>query len=104
MVAPEFALALMVVSIILAVGVGLCLRRLGIACLTAIAFLAVLWILANQAIATGWHDADGFIDCGIYCAGRQEAVAVVFWYAPVIAGILLLIALVSAIIHTRRQW
>jgi hypothetical protein len=103
MVAPELALALLMASLILAVGVGLFLHRLGTACLTAVAFLAVLWLLAQHAIAIDWHDADGFIDCGRYCTDRQQAIGVVFFYAPVTTGILLLIALVSAITHSRRH-
>jgi hypothetical protein len=64
MVAPEFALGLIVASLILAVGVGFFLHRIGMACLTAVGLLAILWILANQAIATGWHDADGISTAG----------------------------------------
>jgi hypothetical protein len=103
MVAPEFTLALLVASLILAVGVGLFLHRLGTACLIAVAFLAILWILTNQAIASDWHDADGFIDCWPHCTDHQQAIGVVIFYAPLTAGILLLIALVSAIVHARSQ-
>jgi NADH:ubiquinone oxidoreductase subunit 6 (subunit J) len=93
----------LVAVLILAVGIGLFLRRLGTACLITVAFLAILWILANQAIETDWHDADGFIDCWPHCTAHQKAIQAVFWLAPVTAGLLLVVALVSAIVRARSQ-
>jgi hypothetical protein len=95
--------ALLVAIGLLAAALGWWQRRIGAACLTGIAVLALVWILANYAISINWHDANGFIDCGLHCTARQGAVGIVFWYAPIIAGILLVIALVSAIIHALRQ-
>jgi hypothetical protein len=90
----------LVAVLILAVGIGLFLRRLGTTCLICV---AILWILANQAIETDWHDADGFIDCWPHCTAHQKAIQAVFWLAPVTAGLLLVVALVSAIVRARSQ-
>jgi hypothetical protein len=95
------ALFLLVAVFILALGLGLWRHHLGAACLTAVACLALLWILANYAISIGWHDAGGIIDCGVHCTEWQTRIAVVFWYTPIVAGVLLLIALVTAVIHAR---
>jgi hypothetical protein len=93
---------LLVAIFIVAVGLGLQYGRLGAASLTAAAFLALLWILAYYAMSIDWHDADGSFDCWPGCTALQGAIATVFFLAPVIAGSLLLVALVSsAISHAR---
>jgi hypothetical protein len=98
---PIFFLLLAV--FILAVGLGLWQHHLGAACLTAVAFFTFVWILANYAISIDWHDADGFTDWWPRCSAQQKAIQAIFWFAPVFAGVLLLIAPVSALIHARRS-
>jgi hypothetical protein len=97
------ALLLLLGVFILALGLGLWRHHLGAACLIAFAFLALLWILASYAISIDWHDADGIIDCWPSCTAWQDRIAVVFWYTPVVAGVLLLIALLTAITHARNS-
>ena len=85
------------------VGIGWFLHRLGTTCLTAVALLAILWFLANYAISIDWHDADGIFDCWPGCTAHQKAIQVVFWLAPVTAGFLLFIVLVSAIVQRSQR-
>jgi hypothetical protein len=56
--------------------------------LIAVGGLAALWLLAEVAIATDWHDADGFLDCYPSCSALHVAVGVLFWGAPAAALVL----------------
>ena len=73
------------------------LQRLTAVSLAALVPLAALWVLNFYAVSTNWQDVGGFIDCGVHCSSSQETAGMLFFYVPVIAGFLLIIALVSAL-------
>jgi hypothetical protein len=41
--------------------------RLGVASAVVLVLAAVTWVLDFAALTTGFHDADGFVDCGHAC-------------------------------------
>jgi hypothetical protein len=70
--------------------------------LIAVGALAVLWLLSELAIATDWHDADGFLDCYPNCSALHFTVGVFFWGAPAAALVLVATAVVARIMRARR--
>jgi hypothetical protein len=68
------------------------------AVLIALSSLATVVALDLIAISTHFHDADGFVDCGLYCSTWQQTVG---WTLSV--GTLLLVALSVAVI-VRETW
>ena len=88
---------MLVAVALFAFGLGVLRRRIGWASLAATGLLAFVWILAAAAHMTDWHDADGWIDCWPRCKPVQDATRVILLSVPVIAGSLLVVALVTAV-------
>ena len=98
----DWAVLVMLVAVALfAFGLGVLRRRIVWASLAAAVFLAFVWILAVASHTMDWHDADGWIDCWPRCKPVQDATRVILLSVPVIAGVLLVVALVTAIADWR---
>ena len=65
------------------------------AALGALGVVAALWALAAAATATGWKDADGWIDCGDHCSALQYVTGGALAGGILVGLPLLLIALVA---------
>ncbi len=68
----------------------------------SIAGLAMLWIGAVLLSASGWHDADGWVDCYPSCDPLQEVVAVTLGWGLALIVLLGLIGVGSALVARRR--
>ena len=99
----EISFATLLAFAVLSVVLGLRQRRLAAASLAAAAFIAFLWMLVVVAQTTDWHDADGWIDCWPRCTPLQDAMPVVLYGGPLIAGTLLLVSVASAIAGSLRR-
>jgi uncharacterized membrane protein len=64
--------------------------------------IACAWALAAIAVATRWHDADGFTDCSTSgCTPLQNSVSVVLIFGPVAAAVVLAVAVVAPRLRRR---
>jgi peptidoglycan/LPS O-acetylase OafA/YrhL len=79
--------------------VGLCVivyvawrrRRLAWTFLAISVLFVGLWLLAYAAVATDYHDADGFTDCWPRCGALQKAAGGMFLLGPaafIVVGLL----------------
>ena len=62
-------------------------RGANVAMLFAVVLL-VAWLTSTVLIATGYHDADGFMDCWPYCTALQEITEFALFYCPVLLVLL----------------
>ena len=67
------------------------------ATLAALAVVACLWVLAAVATATGWKDADGWIDCGESCSALQYATGATLAGGILVGAALIVVAVVAAV-------
>jgi hypothetical protein len=88
-------LTLLVVITCLTVWHGNRKRRLARNVALWLGVLSAFWAIAALAISTDWRDADGYFDCWPHCSSVQETVGVLFWVAPVAAGLTAVSALVA---------
>jgi hypothetical protein len=65
--------------------------------LIALAVVAVLWALAALATATGWKDADGWVDCRDSCSALQYATGATLAGGILVGAALVVVALVAAV-------
>jgi hypothetical protein len=65
------------------------------AALASLAVVAVVWLLAFAATATGWRDADGWIDCHDHCDALQHATGSTLAAGVLLGPVLLVIAIVA---------
>ncbi len=77
--------------------------RLGPMFLAAVVLLAAAWALAAAAQATDFRDADGFVDCWPSCSLLQQAVGWTFFYAPIDAVLLAVLANALSFADWRRK-
>jgi hypothetical protein len=94
----DLAVFLLVLSALLAIGIGLWYRRLGATSLATAAFFGLIWIAAIYAVSTDWHGAGDSADCWPRCTTLQSAISAVLFMAPVIAIALLFGAFARAAI------
>jgi H+/Cl- antiporter ClcA len=79
------------------------LRGLTYSSLFFAGILTAVWLLAAIAYVTNWRDAGGWVDCGIRCSSVQHLVgSILFWFVPLV-GILLLVAVVSAVLSWKSR-
>jgi hypothetical protein len=98
-------LALLSIAVIALGTLGLAWTRgrLGLASAVLLVLAGVAWVLDLAAVTTGFHDADGFVDCANACTPTHRLAALGFITPP------LLIALAAAglasalIIRGRRR-
>ena len=63
--------------------------------------VGVIWIVGLALTLQGWKDIDGWVDCHDHCHGWHRLGAVLFWGPPLLALVLVGIAIVAAIAHRR---
>lgn len=79
--------------------------RLGTAAIALFVVACVIWIGAFAAIVTGYHDADGFVDCGDGCSSVHYFSAIGFLAPPLLislAGLAMIVVLARRIRLKRR--
>jgi hypothetical protein len=88
---------------LIAVGIGLRLRRLTETSLFGAAILGLLWLTTLMAVEAGYADAS--MDCWRQgCSSERDATVVVIFASPVAIGFLMIVVLVSAIVdYVRRR-
>jgi hypothetical protein len=80
--------------------------RLGGASAVVMGVAAVAWAAVFAAVTSGYHDADGFADCGDDCTPAHRFAALGFIGAPLLISLSaagLLVALVARGRRRRRQ-
>lgn len=61
-----------------------------------LSLLALVWLLGYRLRAEGWHDIDGWVDCYPSCGGWHLVGLLLFWAPLVVAGVLVVSALIAA--------
>jgi len=61
--------------------------RLGIASVSVFALALAVWVVAFAAVASGFKDADGFVDCRDACTGVHLAAALGFIAPPLLVSV-----------------
>lgn len=74
--------------------------RLGAAALALFVAACLIWVAAFAAIVSGFHDADGFVDCRDDCSSVQYLSAVGFLAPP----LLISLSALAMIVVLGRRW
>ena len=61
--------------------------RLGIVASLLLVLAPTAWALDLAAVSTGFHDADGFVDCNRACSGTHHVAAVGFLLPPLVISL-----------------
>jgi hypothetical protein len=80
--------------------------RLGVASAVVMGLAVVAWVAVFAAVTSGYHDADGFADCGDGCTPAHRFAALWFVGAPLLISLSaagLLVALVARGRRRRRE-
>ncbi len=74
--------------------------RLGVVSISLFVASVVVWALDFAAVSSGYHDADGFVDCGDGCSSVHYVSAVGFLAPPLLIS---LSALAMLVVLGRRR-
>lgn len=74
--------------------------RLGVVSISLFVVAVVAWVLDFATVSSGYHDADGFIDCRDGCTGVHYVAAVGFLSPPLLIS---LSALTMLVVLGRRR-
>lgn len=77
--------------------------RLGVASAVVLVVAAVAWVLDFAALTTGFHDADGFVDCGSACRPAHRLAALGFVAPPLLLAIGAAGMAIALIVRGRRR-
>jgi hypothetical protein len=82
-------LALLSVAVLACGALGLAWTRgrLGLASAVLLALAALAWVLDLAAVTTGYHDADGFVDCANACTPTHRLAALGFVTPPLLIAL-----------------
>jgi len=83
-----------------ALAVAWFLGRLGVAAIALFAAACLIWVAAVAAIVSGYHDADGFVDCRGQCSSVHYLAAVGFLAPP----LLIALSALGMIVAVGRRW
>lgn len=61
--------------------------RLGVASAVVLVLAVVAWVLDFAAMTTGFHDMDGFVDCGNACTPAHRLAALGFVAPPLLIAL-----------------
>jgi hypothetical protein len=61
--------------------------RLGVAAIALFVVACLIWVATSAAIVSGYHDADGFVDCRDDCSSAQYVSAVGFLAPPLLISL-----------------
>ena len=73
------------------------------AAVVALVPVGVIWVLGLALTFQGWKDIDGWVDCGDHCHGWHRLGAILFWGPPLLALVLVAIAIVAAVGRRRPE-
>jgi len=78
--------------------------RLGVVSISLFVASVVVWALDFAAVSSGYHDADGFVDCGNGCSSVHYVSAVGFLAPPLLISLsaLAMLAVLARRRRTRR--
>jgi hypothetical protein len=91
-------------AFLLAVGLLLAAAVRGRLAVSSLALLVVavsVWVLGGIAVASGFHDADGFVDCRSACTGVHHAAAFGLLAPPLLIAVAAA-GLIWALVGRRR--
>ena len=74
--------------------------RLGAAAIALFVVACLTWVAAFAAIVSGYHDADGFVDCTGHCTGVHYLSAIGFLAPP----LLISLSAFGMIVAVGRRW
>jgi len=74
--------------------------RLGAAAIALFVVACLIWVASFAAIVSGYHDADGFVDCRDDCSSVQYLSAVGFLAPP----LLISLSALGMIVAIGRRW
>jgi hypothetical protein len=77
--------------------------RLGIASSVVLGLAVVAWTAVFAAVTSGYHDADGFADCGGDCTPAHRFAALGFIGAPLLISLSAAGMLVALVARGRRR-
>jgi hypothetical protein len=77
--------------------------RLGVASAIALVVAVAAWVADFAAVTSGFHDADGFVDCGESCTGVHLAAGLGFVAPPLLISLSAAGMLVTLIGRGRRR-
>jgi hypothetical protein len=77
--------------------------RLGVASIAAFLVAVVVWVVDFAAVASGFRDADGFVDCGDDCTGVHLAAILGFLTPPLLISVSAAGMLVALVSRGRRR-
>jgi hypothetical protein len=77
--------------------------RLGVASAVVLVLAAVAWVLDFAALTTGFHDADGFVDCGNACRPAHRLAALGFVAPPLLLAVGAAGMVIALIVRGRRR-
>ncbi len=82
-------LALLSVAVLACGALGLAWTRgrLGLASAVLLALAALAWVPDLAAVTTGYHDADGFVDCANACTPTHRLAALGFVTPPLLIAL-----------------
>jgi len=75
--------------------------RLGLAAIALFVVACLIWVAALAAIVSGYHDADGFVDCRDDCSSVHYLSAIGFLAPPLLIS---LSAFGMIVAVGRRRW
>jgi hypothetical protein len=77
--------------------------RLGLVSAGVLVLAAAAWVLDFAALATGFHDADGFVDCGNDCTPAHRLAALGFVAPPLLIAMGAAGLVVALVVRGRRR-
>jgi hypothetical protein len=77
--------------------------RLGVASAVVMGLGVVAWVAVFAAVTSGYHDADGFADCGDDCTPAHRFAALGFIAAPLLISLSAAGLMVALVARGRRR-
>jgi hypothetical protein len=78
-------------------------RRLTRITLVAAGCVVAVWLLALGETTVGWFGGSGWWDCGTRCTLEQDAVRYIVVFAPLLAGLIVAVALAASVVIGARR-
>jgi hypothetical protein len=86
-----------------ALGLAWTRGRLGLVSAVVLVLASVAWVLDFAAVTTGFHDADGFVDCGNACRPAHRLAALGFVAPPLLIALGAAGLAIALIVRGRRR-
>lgn len=77
--------------------------RLGVVSAGLFVLAAVAWVLDFAAVSSGFHDADGFVDCRADCTPTHRLAALGFVAPPLLIALAAAGMTIALVVRARRR-